>query len=121
MELHPWYWRDAVEIQTLFKEDEVQVVGYALLGEGKVLGEEGERLDGIAERNGMTRVQVVLAWALRKGFSVLVRSTDEKHMVENLETQNLLGVLSEKECSVIDAFTTRETEKKMCWDPRDVR
>ncbi|PVH68996.1 Aldo/keto reductase, partial [Cadophora sp. DSE1049] len=31
MEIHPWYWRDAAEIQSVFEEHNLTIVGYALL------------------------------------------------------------------------------------------
>ncbi len=62
METHPWYWRDAMEIQNVFSEENLKMVGYALLAEGKLLADDCPKiLAEIAERCSMTMVQVVLA------------------------------------------------------------
>lgn len=67
MEIHPWYWRGALEIQTRFAEQDLIMIGYALLADGKLLEEDCPRVLGdIADRLGLTKAQVVLAWALRK-------------------------------------------------------
>ena len=55
MEIHPWYWRDAVEIETRFVTENLNMVGYALLAEGKLLGDNCPQiLDEIGERLGIT-------------------------------------------------------------------
>jgi diketogulonate reductase-like aldo/keto reductase len=40
MEIHLWHWRGALEIQTRFAEQDLIMVGYALLAEGKLLEED---------------------------------------------------------------------------------
>ncbi|KAI9054960.1 hypothetical protein LZ554_002103 [Drepanopeziza brunnea f. sp. 'monogermtubi'] len=120
MEVQPWYWRDAAEIARVFEGGGVRIVGYALLAEGRVVGDDGLVLDEIAERRGMTRVQVVLAWALRKGWGVLVKSVDVGRLEENLETTDLALNLTEEDCAVLDEMSA-EGEEKCCWDPRSVK
>jgi diketogulonate reductase-like aldo/keto reductase len=121
MEIHPWYWRDALEIQSCFPDQELTMVGYALLAEGKLLGEDSPKvLDEITERLGITRVQVVLAWALTRKWGVLVRSGDVSHLRQNLETPSLVGVLTSRDCAAIDAISSEGKEEKLCWDPRAV-
>jgi diketogulonate reductase-like aldo/keto reductase len=81
MEIHPWYWRDAVKIQTCFEEQNLTMVGYALLAEGLLLGSDSPDLfSRMAERLGLTSVQLVLAWALAKKWVILVKSVDEYHL-----------------------------------------
>ncbi|KAG9246808.1 putative aldo-keto reductase [Calycina marina] len=121
MEVHPWYWRDALEIQSLFAGESVDIVGYALLAEGNLLGRDcAEHLDRIAEKHGISRVQTVLAWALKKGWGVLVRSMDQEHLRQNLEAFALVDVLTSEDCAVIDSISSLDTEEKFCWDPRHV-
>jgi diketogulonate reductase-like aldo/keto reductase len=122
MEIHPWYWRDALEIQTSFQEQALTIVGYALLTEGKLLGEDcPKNLDKIAERLDLTRVQVVLACALKKQWGVLVRSGSSSHLQHNLNTPSLVGVLTPQDFSEIDSLSAPEGEEKCCWDPRLVK
>jgi diketogulonate reductase-like aldo/keto reductase len=121
MEIHPWYWRDALEIQTRFAEQHFTMVAYALLAEGRLLGEDCPQiLDDIAERLAISRVQLVLAWAMTRKWVVLVRSGDVSHLRQNLETPSLVGVLSPQDCAAIDAISAPGAEEKLCWDPRVV-
>jgi diketogulonate reductase-like aldo/keto reductase len=119
METHPWYWRDALEIHNRFGEKGVRIVGYALLAEGKLMGENcPETLDKIAEKRCSTRVQVILAWGLSKNWGVLVRSENVDHLRQNLEAPSLVDVLTSEDLALIDAISSPEEEKKLCWDPR---
>ncbi|KAH8821775.1 NADP-dependent oxidoreductase domain-containing protein [Xylogone sp. PMI_703] len=121
MEIHPWYWRDALEIQTRFAQYNITIVGYALLAEGKLLGVECPRiLDEVAERLGLSRVQVVLAWALAKKWGVLVKSENAHHLRENLEVHSLKELTLE-DSAAIDAVSSADNEEKFCWDPRLVK
>ena len=122
MEIHPWYWRDALEIQNRFGEKGVGIVGYALLAEGKLMGETCPKvLDKIAEKRCLSKVQVILAWTLSKNWGVLVRSENVDHLRQNLEAPSLVDVLTSEDLAVIDAISSPEEEKKMCWDPRHVK
>jgi diketogulonate reductase-like aldo/keto reductase len=124
MEIHPWYWRDALEIQTRFGigEEGVSMVGYALLAEGRLMGETcPEVLHEISERRSLSKVQAVLAWALSKNWGVLVRSEKVDHLRENLEVLSLVDGLTSEDLAVIDAISSPGEEQKLCWDPRHVK
>lgn len=122
METHPWYWRDAFEIQNRFQEHEVRIVGYALLAEGRLVGENCPKfLDEVSKRRGLSVVQVVLAWALSKNWGVLVRSEREEHLRDNLEATRLVDVLTPEDIALIESISTSEKEEKLCWDPRFVK
>lgn len=121
MEVHPWYWRDAMEIHDRFEKQNITMVGYALLAEGKLMAEEfPTTVDQIAERLGASRVQVILAWALSKKWGVLAKSENVEHLRLNLETLPLVGSLTAEDCSTIDNISSPDNEKKQCWDPRVV-
>jgi diketogulonate reductase-like aldo/keto reductase len=122
MEIHPWYWRDALEIQTRFGEMGVRMVGYALLAEGRLVGENcPEVLEEISERRCLSKVQVVLAWALARNWGVLVRSENVDHLRQNLGALSLVDVLTSEDLAVINAISSPVVEEKLCWDPRHVR
>jgi diketogulonate reductase-like aldo/keto reductase len=122
MEIHPWYWKDAMEIRTTFEDQGLTIVGYALLAEGKLLEETSPRiLDDTAERLSCSRVQVAMAWALAKNWGVLVRSTDVAHMTQNLGASSLVGTLTPKESVKIDEISALGREDKRCWDSRLVK
>jgi len=119
METHPWYWRDALEIQTVYAEQDLVLVGYALLGEGRLLKADCSKgLNMIAKKLEVSQVQVVLAWALKKGWGILVRSIDQDHLRQNLDAPELVKVLTDQDCALIDAITSPGSEEKLCWDPR---
>jgi diketogulonate reductase-like aldo/keto reductase len=122
MEIHPWYWRDALEIQTRFGEQGVSIVGYALLAEGRLMGDNcPEFLDEISERRCLSKVQVVLAWALTKNWGVLVKSENVDHLRQNLGALSLADVLTSEDLAIIDAISSPGEEEKLCWDPRHVK
>ncbi|KAG4435607.1 hypothetical protein IFR05_008916 [Cadophora sp. M221] len=121
MEIHPWYWRDAAEIQRVFSKHELTLVGYALLAEGKLLANDcPAAIKKISERTGLTAVQVVLAWALRRGWGVLAKSENESHLRQNLETLTRMDNLTTDDIMVIDEISSTQEEKR-CWDPRLVK
>jgi diketogulonate reductase-like aldo/keto reductase len=120
MEIHLWYWRDALEIQTRFADYEVKIVGYALLAEGKLLGPDCPNLlDHIGQTTGLNKVQVVLLWALAKNWGVLVKSEDVGHLKDNLSIRDA-KYLTLEDCTAIDQVCAAEEEQKFCWDPRAV-
>lgn len=119
MEINPWYWRDAAEIQATYQDQSITIVGYALLAEGKLLGEDSTNiLDETSARSGLTKVQVVLCWALRKQWVVLARSENVTHLQQNLDASSLIGSLDEEDCIKIDQLSSVGGEEKRCWDPR---
>ncbi|KAH7312935.1 NADP-dependent oxidoreductase domain-containing protein [Rhexocercosporidium sp. MPI-PUGE-AT-0058] len=121
MEIHPWYWKDAAEIQRVFSEHNLTVVGYALLAEGKLLANDCPAIiDQISEKTGLTKVQVVLAWALSRGWGVLAKSVDTNHLRQNLETLTLVYKLTADDILAMDEISS-EQEEKQCWDPRLVK
>jgi len=122
METHPWYWKDAMEIQTTFEGEGPTIVGYALLAEGKLLADTSSKiLDDISERLSISRVQVVLGWGLAKKWGVLVKSKDVTHLTQNLGASSLVGSLTPQECAEIDKISSLKGEEKRCWDPRQVK
>ncbi|KAL3419514.1 aldo keto reductase [Phlyctema vagabunda] len=121
MEIHPWYWRDAMEIQIGFAKHNVVLVGYALLAEGKLSGPDCPPiLDQVVEKYGTTRVQVVLAWALKKFPGILVRSGDLTHLRQNLDASSTAISLTPEEVTVVDDISSA-AEEKLCWDPSFVK
>lgn len=88
MEVNAWYWRDAMEIQQCFAEEGLHLVGYAVVGEGRLLREECPGvLRDIARRLEISLVQVVMIWILKKGWGVLVKSRDvERFSEEQLDS-----------------------------------
>ena len=59
--------------------------------------------------------QLLLKWALSKGFSVLPKSTDEKHIRENVELGNF--VISAEDMKAMDGL---DKDMKYAWNPKAV-
>lgn len=68
-----------------------------------------------AEKYNCTVPQLLLAWAISQGISVLPKSTEEVHMRQNLEVLSITITLEDIEKMKL------EDQKKICWDPRIVR
>ncbi|MFS8977636.1 2,5-didehydrogluconate reductase DkgB [Cupriavidus necator] len=65
----------------------IHVTSYMTLAYGKVLGDPV--IGAIAQRHQATPAQVVLAWALQLGFSVIPSSTKRENLASNLLAQTL--------------------------------
>ena len=59
--------------------------------------------------------QVLLKWALLKGYSILPKSTDLKHIRENVELEDF--DIGAEDMAKIDNL---ERDKKYAWDPSTV-
>jgi diketogulonate reductase-like aldo/keto reductase len=111
MEIHPWYWRDALEIQNCFAGQGLVIVGNAL---------PAKNLHEITERTKRGGVQVVLAWALSKKWGILVRSENMEHLRRNLGASSLRGLLTAEDYAAIDSISSIGKEI-LCFDPRLVK
>lgn len=69
------------------EEQGIHVTSYMTLAYGKVLGDAV--IGKIAQRHQATPAQVVLAWALQRGFSVIPSSTKRENLASNLLAQTL--------------------------------
>ncbi len=65
----------------------IHVTSYMTLAYGKVLGDP--LIGAIAQRHQATPAQVVLAWALQLGYSVIPSSTRRENLASNLLAQTL--------------------------------
>ncbi|KHK57495.1 2,5-diketo-D-gluconic acid reductase [Ralstonia sp. A12] len=65
----------------------IHVTSYMTLAYGKVLGDPV--IGAIAQRHHATPAQVVLAWAMQLGYSVIPSSTKRENLASNLRAQTL--------------------------------
>jgi len=65
----------------------IHVTSYMTLAYGKVLGDPV--IGAIAQRRHATPAQVVLAWAMQLGYSVIPSSTKRENLASNLLAQTL--------------------------------
>lgn len=85
IELSP-YLQNRKLIEFLQREG-IHVTSYMTLAYGKVLGDP--LIGAIAQRHQATPAQVVLAWALQLGYSVIPSSTRRENLASNLLAQTL--------------------------------
>ncbi|TDF62592.1 2,5-didehydrogluconate reductase DkgB [Cupriavidus sp. L7L] len=69
------------------QQEGIHVTSYMTLAYGKVLGDPV--IGAIAQRHQATPAQVVLAWALQLGYSVIPSSTRRENLASNLLAQTL--------------------------------
>lgn len=69
------------------QQEGIHVTSYMTLAYGKVLGDPV--IGAIAQRHQATPAQVVLAWALQRGYSVIPSSTRRENLASNLLAQTL--------------------------------
>ncbi|MBK3745013.1 2,5-didehydrogluconate reductase DkgB [Paraburkholderia aspalathi] len=88
------------KLVVFLKEQGIAVTSYMTLAYGKVLNDPV--IGAIAERHNATAAQVVLAWALQLGYSVIPSSTKRKNLASNFLAQNLR--LSDEDMAQIAAL-----------------
>ncbi len=97
VESHPYL--QQVELVEFCKEKHIQLVAYSPLGSGDrpkplrkkeepVLLEDPVILE-IAKTLGVAASQILLAWAMNRGFSVIPKSVNPERLKSNLDAQNL--------------------------------
>jgi len=82
------------------QQEGIHVTSYMTLAYGKVLGDPV--IGAIAQRHQATPAQVVLAWALQRGYSVIPSSTRRENLASNLLAQTLR--LSDEDMAQIAAL-----------------
>ncbi|SPA51446.1 2,5-didehydrogluconate reductase DkgB [Cupriavidus taiwanensis] len=75
------------ELVAFLQREGIHVTSYMTLAYGKVLGDPV--IGAIAQRHHATPAQVVLAWALQLGYSVIPSSTRRENLASNLLAQTL--------------------------------
>jgi len=75
------------KLVAFLQSEGIHVTSYMTLAYGKVLGDPV--IGAIAQRHEATPAQVVLAWALQLGYSVIPSSTKRENLASNLLAQTL--------------------------------
>ena len=88
------------DLVAFLQREGIHVTSYMTLAYGKVLGDPV--IGAIAQRHQATPAQVVLAWALQLGYSVIPSSTRRENLASNLLAQTLR--LSEDDMAQIAAL-----------------
>jgi len=87
-------------------EQGIKVTSYMTLAYGKALQEPVIQV--IAETNQQTPAQVILAWALAKGYAVIPSSTKRANLASNLQAQFI--TLSDQQLMKIDRLDANARE-----------
>lgn len=85
IELHPYLQNK--DIAAFCQKNNIRITSYMTLAYGKVLLDPD--IQDIAKAHTATAAQVVLAWALQKGYAVIPSSTKMENLTSNLLAQQL--------------------------------
>lgn len=97
------------ELRGICKQFGVHFTMYSILGSGKTGPLGDDTVARIAKEKGASSAQVLIAWALAHGCSVLAKSTQKERIVQNFESEEI--ELSEKEVKELDAL---DREMRCC-------
>ncbi|MEQ4923950.1 2,5-didehydrogluconate reductase DkgB [Proteus hauseri] len=85
IELSPYLQNN--KVVNFAKENGIHITSYMTLAYGKAL--KDNVIQSIAEKHGATPAQVILAWAMEKGYSVIPSSTKRENLASNLLSVNI--------------------------------
>jgi len=97
VELHPHLQQQ--ELVDFCHEKDIHVTAYSPLGsmdrpeqmkkEGEPIPLENDKIKQIADLYNASPAQVLIAWALERGTSIIPKSTNDKRIKENFDAQNI--------------------------------
>lgn len=97
VELHPFLQQH--DLLQFLKEHDIHATAYSPLGSGDRVSSmkaedepsllENPTIKKIAEKHNAGPGQVLIQWAVQRGTAVIPKSTSEKHIIANLESQRL--------------------------------
>ena len=94
------------KLVSFMHQQRIKVTSYMTLAYGKAL--KDAVIQKIAEQNGQTPAQVILAWALAKDYAVIPSSTKRENLASNLQAQNI--TLSDEQMAQIDQLEANSRE-----------
>ena len=99
IELHPRFQQH--DQRAYHKAHGIVTQSWSPLGQGKGLLADPV-ISGIADKNGCSAAQVILAWHLANGFSIIPKASDVPHLRDNLEAMDV--TLDDQDIAAIDAL-----------------
>ncbi|MGB7842504.1 MAG: aldo/keto reductase [Salinimicrobium sp.] len=97
VELHPFLQQQG--LLKFLKENNIHATAYSPLGSGDRVASmkaedepsllEDATIKKIAEKHGADAGQILIQWAVQRGTAVIPKSTSEKHITSNLESQKI--------------------------------
>jgi 2,5-diketo-D-gluconate reductase A len=98
IELHPHFQQR--HARAFHQQHGIVTQSWSPLGQGATLNDPA--IAAIAERHGVSAAQVILAWHLAHGLSVIPKASDEAHMRDNFGAADL--TLNADDMAAIDAL-----------------
>ncbi|WP_341209017.1 aldo/keto reductase [uncultured Sphingomonas sp.] len=112
IELHPTFQQR--DVQDVNRAHGIVTQSWSPLGQGATLTDE--RIVRVASEVGATPAQVIIAWHLAKGLSVIPKAGDLDHLASNWGAQQVR--LSDAQIAAIDAMD--DPDGRMGPDPRNM-
>ncbi len=113
IELHPRFQQR--DLAAYHRERGIVTQSWSPIGQGKDLLQD-PAIVRIAEAHGRSTAQVVIAWHLAKGFSVIPKASSPEHLSDNFAALDL--TLSDDDVAVIDALDSEDG--RLGPDPREM-
>ena len=110
IELHPRFQQR--EQRAYHEAHGIVTQSWSPLGQGDIL--KDETITGIADRVGASAAQVVIAWHLHHGLSVIPKAGDADHLADNAKAADVR--LSDEDVAAIDALD--DADGRIGPDPR---
>lgn len=114
IELHPTLQQK--ETVAYCMEHDIAVIAYSSLGQGDLIAHSA--VVKIATAKSIQPSQVLLLWALQRGFYIIPKSVTDERIAENKRVEELLvQPLTGEQMETLDAL---EKNKHYCWDSTGV-
>ncbi len=98
VEMHPLLQQN--ELLNYCKEEDIIITGYSPLGSGDRSSEmkaknepnlmELKKIKNIALKHGASTAQILIAWQLNRGTSVIPKSTSKDHLIDNFNAGSII-------------------------------
>lgn len=99
----------------------VQVQAYSSLARGATQLLDSKAVTAAAAAHGATPAQIVLRWALQKGYCVIPKSIKPERIVENwVGATTTEWSLSGEEMTALDSLEKKVGTLRTCWDPTTI-
>ena len=102
VEMHPLLPQE--ELREFCEENNVELVAYSPLARGEVFNIQ--EIQEVAEKHGVSKAQVSLAWVRQKGAVPIPKASSKDHIKDNFESQDL--ELDEEDMNKIDSIRGEE-------------
>lgn len=112
IEMSPYLYGSRHDVVTLCESQAIAIEAYSPLTKGKKLTDPG--LVAIAAHYNKTSAQVLIRWALEKGFIVLPKSNNAQRIRENAAVFDF--VITADDMATLDSFNENYITS---WDPTD--